>query len=117
MYNIICNKVLSRARVNLLLFTALFRPGILDTFLSVIAKTLTLQVKMRGKSGSGGASKEISTVTLGSCLDASDDTGLRWWLRGATNRKLSEVMIQLITDMSAVRLEMLQLNGRNNPSV
>ncbi|ERL91717.1 hypothetical protein D910_09044 [Dendroctonus ponderosae] len=81
-----------------------FKPGILDIFLSVIAKTLTLQVKMRGKSGSGGASKEISTVTLGSCLDASDDMGLRWWLRGSTNRKLSEVMIQLITDMSAGKM-------------
>lgn len=63
---------------------------------------MTLQVKMRSKSGSGGAAKEISTIALASSIQPTDDVGQRWWLRGSSNRKLAEVIVQLITDMTAV---------------
>ncbi|CAH1132864.1 unnamed protein product [Ceutorhynchus assimilis] len=84
--------------------------GILDIFLSVIAKALTLQVKMRSKSGSGGAAKEISTITLAASIQGNDDVAQRWYLRGTANRKLAEVIVQLITDMTAGKMSEIWAN-------
>ncbi|KAK4876736.1 hypothetical protein RN001_009242 [Aquatica leii] len=79
------------------------RIGILDVFLSIIAKALTVQVKMRSKSASGGPAKEISTVTLATSMQGRDYRG-RWWLRGSTSRKLAEVIVHLLKDMAVGKL-------------
>ncbi|KAL1517027.1 hypothetical protein ABEB36_000847, partial [Hypothenemus hampei] len=76
------------------------KPGILDIFLSIIAKNLTLQVKLRSKS----SAKEISTLTMLSCIPPTEDVGSRWWLKGASNRKLAELILQLINDISAGKM-------------
>lgn len=76
--------------------------GILDVFLSIIAKSLTVQVKMKSKDNSG--LKGISTVTLATSIHPRDYMGDRWWMRGTVNRKLAEVIIQLLKDMAAGRL-------------
>ncbi|KAG5884570.1 hypothetical protein JTB14_006595 [Gonioctena quinquepunctata] len=78
--------------------------GVLDVFLSVIAKALTLQVKVRGKSGSGSTPKEINTVTLATSIQPKDTLGARWWLRGPVSKKLAEVIVNLIKDMAAGKL-------------
>lgn len=81
------------------------RVGILDVFLSVIAKSLTVQVKMKSKDNNGiGGLKGISTVTLATSIHPRDYIGNRWWLRGCVNRKLAEVIIQLLKDMAAVSI-------------
>ncbi|KAF7271207.1 hypothetical protein GWI33_015889 [Rhynchophorus ferrugineus] len=80
------------------------RIGILDIFLSIIAKALTLQVKIRSKSGGGGAAKEINTVSLASSIQSTDDVGSRWWLKGTSNRKLADVIVHMITDMTAGKM-------------
>jgi hypothetical protein len=77
-----------------------FRLGILDVFLSCIAKALTVQVKVKGKDASGG--KGLTTVTLATSIHPRDYVGSRWWLRGCIARKLAEVIIQLMKDMAAV---------------
>lgn len=74
-----------------------YKIGILDVFLSVIAKSLTVQVKVKGREVKG-----ITTVTLATAIHPRDPMGLRWWLRGCISRKLAEDIIQLLNDMSAV---------------
>lgn len=76
--------------------------GILDVFLSVIAKSLTVQVKVKGKTGNGGALKEINTITLATSIHPKDNLEKRWWLKGCVNRKLAEVIVHLIKDMASV---------------
>lgn len=80
----------------------LFRTGILDVFLSVIAKALTVQVKIKSKLVGQGSAKEITTVTLATSVHHRENYGKRWWLRGCVSRKLAEVIIHLIKDMAAV---------------
>lgn len=80
----------------------MYKAGILDVFLSVIAKALTVQVKVKSKSGGGTAAKEINTVTLATSIHPKDHLGKRWWLRGCVNRKLAEVIVHLIKDMANV---------------
>ncbi|XP_046683725.1 E3 ubiquitin-protein ligase MYCBP2 isoform X4 [Homalodisca vitripennis] len=75
------------------------RVGILDVFLSVIAKALTVQVKVKAKEGKG-----VTSVTLATAIHPRDQVGKRWWLRGCISRKLAEDIIQLIKDMSAGKL-------------
>nr|XP_022909947.1 E3 ubiquitin-protein ligase MYCBP2 isoform X2 [Onthophagus taurus] len=77
--------------------------GILDVFLSIIAKSLTLQVKLKSKL-SKTTGKEINTVNISSCLKTKDAFGARWWLRGSVSKKLSEVIIHLIKDMASGKL-------------
>jgi E3 ubiquitin-protein ligase MYCBP2 len=77
-----------------------FRLGILDVFLSCVAKALTVQVKVKGKDASGG--KGLTTVTLATTIHPRDFVGSRWWLRWCITRKLAEVIIQLMKDMAAV---------------
>nr|CAD7199865.1 unnamed protein product [Timema douglasi] len=78
------------------------RVGILDVFLSCIAKALTVQVKVKGKDAAG--SKGLTTVTLATSIHPRDFVGARWWLRGCITRKLAEVIIQLLKDMAAGKL-------------
>lgn len=80
----------------------------MDVFLSIIAKSLTVQVKVKGKEGASGI-KGISTVTLATSIHPRDHVGSRWWLRGTANRKLADVIIQLLKDMAAVSQKKLTL--------
>ena len=74
-------------------------PGILDVFLSCIAKALTVQVKVKGKENNG---KALQTVSLASSINSKNDVEARWWLRGRMTRKLAEVIIQFLKDMASV---------------
>ena len=74
-------------------------PGILDVFLSCIAKALTVQVKVKGKGNNG---KALQTVSLATSIHPKSFVGARWWLRGCMTRKLAEVIIQLLKDMASV---------------
>lgn len=89
-----------RENLKVLNFVLCFRLGILDVFLSCVAKALTVQVKVKGKDASGG--KGLTTVTLATSIHPRDFVGSRWWLRGCITRKLAEVIIQLLKDMAAV---------------
>lgn len=73
--------------------------GILDVFLSCIAKALTVQVKAKGKENNG---KALQTVSLATSIHPKSYVGTRWWLRGCMTRKLAEVIIQLLKDMASV---------------
>lgn len=76
-----------------------YKIGILDVFLSVVAKVLNVQVKVKGRDGKG-----LTTVTLATAVHPKDPVGQRWWLRGCISRKLAEDMIQLLNDMASVSL-------------
>lgn len=78
------------------------RMGILDIFLSIIAKALSVQVKAKVKNASPGAPKEINTVTLTTSINSRDYIGNRWYLRGCVNRKLAEVIVHFVKDMANV---------------
>ncbi|KRT81356.1 hypothetical protein AMK59_5684, partial [Oryctes borbonicus] len=80
------------------------RTGILDVLLSVIAKSLTVQIKAKGKTNSGGTLKELNTVNLATSIHPRDNVGSRWWLRGYVSRKLAEVIVHLIKDMASGKL-------------
>ncbi|XP_042905925.1 E3 ubiquitin-protein ligase MYCBP2 isoform X1 [Parasteatoda tepidariorum] len=80
------------------------KTGILDVFLSCIAKAITVQTKVKGGSSSSGGGKGVTTVTLATSIHPRDDIGSRWWLRGCMSRKLAEVIIQLLKDMAAGKL-------------
>lgn len=75
-------------------------PGILDVFLSCIAKALTVQVKVKGKENG----KALQTASLATSIHPDSQVGARWWLRGYMTRKLAEVIIQLLKDMASVRI-------------
>lgn len=81
----------------------MFKPGIIDVFLSCIAKSLTLQVKTKGKEGGLGG-KSMTTVSLASSIHPRDNVGERWWLRGSMTKKIAEEIIQLLKDMTQGRL-------------
>ena len=80
-------------------------PGLLDVFLSCIAKALTLQVKTKGLNKELGMKGQTTTVSLGTSIHPRDDRvgGERWWLRGAMSKKISEEIIALLKDMSQVQ--------------
>lgn len=73
--------------------------GILDVFLSCIAKALTVQVKMKGKENNG---KALQSISLATSIHPESYVGTRWWLKGSMTRKLAEVLIQLLKDMASV---------------
>lgn len=75
--------------------------GILDVFLSCIAKALTVQVKVKGKENNG---KALQSVSLATSIHPKSQVGTRWWLRGCMTRKLAEVIIQLLKDMASGKL-------------
>ncbi|XP_043286736.1 E3 ubiquitin-protein ligase MYCBP2 isoform X2 [Venturia canescens] len=76
-------------------------PGILDVFLSCIAKALSVQVKLKAKDNNG---KALQTVSLATSIHPKSFIGPRWWLRGCMTRKLAEVIIQLLKDMASGKL-------------
>ena len=82
----------------------LTNPGLLDVFLSCIAKALTLQVKTKGLSKESGLKGQTTTVSLGTSIHPRDDRvgGERWWLRGAMSKKIAEEIIALLKDLSQV---------------
>ncbi|XP_035719406.1 E3 ubiquitin-protein ligase MYCBP2-like isoform X2 [Vespa mandarinia] len=75
--------------------------GILDVFLSCIAKALTVQVKIKGKENNG---KALQTASLATSIHPKSFVGERWWLRGCMARKLAEVIIQLLKDMASGKI-------------
>lgn len=83
-------------------FHLLSSPGILDVLLAVVAKSLVVQVKIKGKTGSGTVCKDTNTVVLATSIQAKDYVGPRWWLKGSVNRKLSEHIVHLLKDMASV---------------
>jgi len=74
--------------------------GILDVFLSCIAKALTVQVKVKGKDNG----KALQSASLATSIHPKSYVGTRWWLRGCMTRKLAEVIIQLLKDMASVSI-------------
>ena len=83
----------------------LTNPGLLDVFLSCIAKALTLQVKTKGLNKESGLKGQTTTVSLGTSIHPRDDRvngGERWWLRGAMPKKIAEEIIALLKDLSQV---------------
>lgn len=73
--------------------------GILDVFLSCIAKALTVQVKVKDKESNG---KALQSISLATSIHPKSFVGVRWWLRGCITRKLAEEIIQLLKDMASV---------------
>lgn len=82
----------------------IFRLGILDIFLSIIAKALRLQVKIRGKNGNIGISKEINTISLSTSINSKQNLNEKWWLKGTVNKSLADIIINLIKDMASVSI-------------
>lgn len=77
-----------------------YKVGLLDNFLAVVAKSLTLQVKLKGTNGS----KVVNSLRLQDVdLDDGGD-GLRWYLKGGSSRKLADDVIQILWDLSNVRV-------------
>lgn len=81
--------------------------GILDVFLSVIAKSLTVQVRVKG-GGKETQAKGTTTASLATSIKAAPSQG-RWWMRGCNSRKLSDGIISLLKDMAAVSLKLNSL--------
>ncbi|XP_031781072.1 E3 ubiquitin-protein ligase MYCBP2 isoform X6 [Nasonia vitripennis] len=75
--------------------------GILDVFLSCIAKALTVQVKVKDKESNG---KALQSISLATSIHPKSFVGVRWWLRGCITRKLAEEIIQLLKDMASGKL-------------
>ncbi len=81
--------------------TLIRRRGILDIFLSVIAKILCIQVK--AKNGSG--SKEMKTVIMSDFIDLRNADAQRWYLKGHMSRELAVEVDSLLKDMSDVSFD------------
>lgn len=73
-----------------------YQVGLLDSFLSVIAKALILQVKVKGANGS----KVVNSLKLRD-VDLDEDESL-WFLKGDSNRKLADDIIRILWDLSNV---------------
>lgn len=87
--------------------------GVLDVFLACIAKSLTVQTKIKGSFG-GASSKNVTTVTLATAIHPRDDLRDRWWMRGCMSRKLAEVIIALVKDMAAGKVSDAWANVTKN---
>lgn len=83
-------------------------PGVLDVFLACIAKALTVQTKVKGRTsnvpknvpGEKIPSRGVVSVTLGTAIHPREKMERRWWLRGRMSRKLAEEMMSVIREMS-----------------
>lgn len=73
-----------------------YKVGLLDNFLSIIAKSLILQVKVKGTNGS----KVVNSLKLHD-VDMDEDES-RWYMKGVSSRKLADDIIQILWDMSNV---------------
>lgn len=72
--------------------------GILDVFLAVIAKALSVQPKSRGAASRYSDLK--CSVYLEDHLSGQPRDGVRWWLRGRASHKLADHVISLLRDMT-----------------
>lgn len=86
-----------------------YRQGILDVFLAVIAKALTVQLKTKGSDGGKIAVVQgkggVTSVTLSTAMPTPPANSPRWWLRGHATQKQADLIINLIRDMSMVRID------------
>lgn len=73
------------------------KTGLLDNFLSVVAKALILQVKVKGTNGS----KVVNSLKLND-VDLMERDESWWYLKGVSSRKLADDVIQILWDMSNV---------------
>ena len=81
--------------------------GLLDILLSCVAKALTIQTKTRGSHHKQGKNKTVATVTLATCIHPKDECvspDKRWFLKGCMSRKMAEMVIDLLKDMSCGKL-------------
>ena len=94
--------------------------GLLDILLACIAKALTVQTKVKGVSvsiksqttqdnrnhplaTSLGGNRAVATVSLATCIHPKDDSvsgDKRWYLKGCMSRKMADMVISLLKDMS-----------------
>ena len=79
------------------------KTGILDVLLACISKALSVQTKIKGSSY-GSGNKTLQSITLATAIHPKENYGTRWYLRGCMTRKLAEVIIQLIKDMSSGKM-------------
>ncbi len=88
--------------------------GILDIFLACVAKTLTVQSKVKGGGGQipGLGGKGTHSLTLARLQQlypveespSKKSSKGRWWMRGSISHNIAERVIGLIKDMSAGKL-------------
>ncbi|KAL4230611.1 E3 ubiquitin-protein ligase mycbp2 [Mactra antiquata] len=79
------------------------KPCILDVFLGCIAKSLTVQMKVK----TAGPHKGVTSVMLADSLTEQSmvtASGPRWWLRGRMSSGLAINVISLIQDMASGNL-------------
>jgi len=87
-----------------------YQLGLLDSFLSIIAKALILQVKVKGANGS----KVVNSLKLHD-VDLDEDESL-WYLKGVSHRKLADDIIQILWDLSNVS-DYRGLGGKNRKQI
>ena len=79
------------------------KTGLLDVFLACIAKALSIQIKIKGFNYNNG-NKNLHSITLATAIHPKDNYGNRWYLRGCMTRKLAEIIIQLLKEMSSGKM-------------
>ncbi|XP_033631426.1 E3 ubiquitin-protein ligase MYCBP2-like isoform X2 [Asterias rubens] len=94
--------------------------GILDIFLACVAKTLTVQSKVKGGGGQipGLGGKGTHSLTLARLQQlypveespSKRSSKGRWWMRGSISHNIAERVIGLIKDMSAGKLSEVWAN-------
>ncbi|XP_069950165.1 E3 ubiquitin-protein ligase MYCBP2 isoform X3 [Cherax quadricarinatus] len=84
------------------------KQGILDVFLAVIAKALTVQLKTKGSEGSKSVMSQgkggVTSVTLATTMPTPTASSPRWWLQGSATQKQADLIISLIRDMTMGKL-------------
>ncbi|XP_063604995.1 E3 ubiquitin-protein ligase MYCBP2-like, partial [Penaeus indicus] len=82
--------------------------GILDVFLAVIAKALTVQLKTKGGEGGKSVATQgkgaVTSVSLASTMPTPQANSPRWWLQGSATQKQADLIISLIRDMTTGKL-------------
>ncbi|XP_074650729.1 E3 ubiquitin-protein ligase MYCBP2-like [Tubulanus polymorphus] len=76
------------------------KPGIIDVFLACIAKSLTVQMKVKNHVGGKG----VTSVTLADCGLILDNEDPRWWFTGCLSSKLASNIVKLLKDMASGKL-------------
>ncbi|KAK2163193.1 hypothetical protein LSH36_84g08056 [Paralvinella palmiformis] len=77
------------------------RQGILDVFLSCIAKAITVQMKIKGQSSARGTQMAFK---LSDSLPSNTVSPNRWWLRGSSSSQMAEATITLLKDLASGKL-------------
>lgn len=93
------------------MYQFIFRQGILDVFLAVISKALTVQLKTKGNEGSKSIVSQgkggVTSVTLASAMSTPAASSPRWWLKGSATQKQADLIISLIRDMTVVGITLI----------